>query len=336
MRSFLNPYKQKRKWGRAFRRASDFVLAKDNFHHKDFDWHERKINPFASAEINWRWRLKVWGLAGALMLTAILGVYHPFFRIKTVEVQGLQRVNETEFKNAVLGIINYQRFLVLPGGNYFLADLKELNNILRERFPLADIITRKVFPDTLNIQVEEKISTIIYDNGKKYNYLDTEGKIVQILRQVGEDEWQEKKQTATSTDAFGKEISEIKIIERTHRPPVKKVVAEMGDYPILYDERGTEGEINSVVLSVDIVQGIISWFNFINKRTDIPFGYVFIASDGGEGQIVTLESWRLKVNLRADWEKQFSELLYLLQNKKINRSGLNYIDLRFPGKVFWQ
>lgn len=337
MRNFLNPYKHRRKLGRAFRRTSDFVLAKEGLRHKDFDWHQRKTNPFSQEKVNWRWRMKIYSLICLGVLTMLFGIFHPFFQIKNVEIQGLQRISEEEFKNAVLGIINYNHLLIFPAKNYFLADLKQMDEILKERFPLAVIITRKVFPDTLNIQVEEKISTVIYDNGKKYHYLDTEGKIVEILRQVGEDEWQEIKKMATSTDATGKEISEIKVVERTHRPPVKKIIEEIGDYPIIYDQRGLDGEINDIVLSPEIIHGVISYFNFINKHTNIPFGYVLMDNDLGEGSILTLEGWQLKVSfVRDDLEKQFAELQYLLQSKKINRQTLNYIDLRFPGKVFWQ
>lgn len=333
---FFNHFKFKRKLNRGVRTASEFVFPKAKARHKDFDWRKRKTNPFARETTDWRGRSKAIILAMTLLVMLGLALYHSFFYIREVKVVGLQRINEKEFKTAVLGIINYHKLFIFPAQNYFLADLGQLNDILKNRFPLMSIITKKEFPQTLSIQVEEKISTVIYDNGKKYYYLGTEGKIVEVLRQVGEDEWQEKKEVVTSTDAAGKKISETKILERIHRPPIKKVVAEMGDYPLVYDKQEKAEEINSAALPAETVQGIIDWFNLINKRTNIPFGYVIIDNEREEGMIITLEGWGLKVKLNNDIEKQFAELQYLLKEQKINRHNIQYIDLRFLGKVYWQ
>ena len=56
----------------------------------------------------------------------------------------------------------------------------------------------------------------------------------------------------------------------------------------------------------------------------------------GEGEIITGAGWRLKVKLTENVDLQFVELQHLLVKEKINLNSLNYIDLRYLGKVYWQ
>lgn len=56
---------------------------------------------------------------------------------------------------------------------------------MKQKYPIQKITTQKVFPNKLKIDIEEKISKVIYDNRKTYSYLDESGKVVEILRQVG-------------------------------------------------------------------------------------------------------------------------------------------------------
>lgn len=268
------------------------------------------------------------GLAGFTL-------FHPFFSIKKQNIIGLQRIDENEFKAAVFGMMDYRRLFFLPGNNYFMADIEELAAISQDRFPLESISIKKFFPNTLNIQLEEKISTLIYDNGETYSYLDLNGKIVEILRKVGDNEWREISRIATSTQPAGEETPENKITEKIHQPALNAIISELGDYPLVYDKRGLKAAVNDQVLRAPTIQGLIAWFNLINKRTDIPFGYIIIDNELGEAEIITREGWFLLVRIAENQETQFAELQYLLR-EKIQRPGLNYIDLRFPGRVYWQ
>jgi len=328
----FNPYKQKRRWGRGVKRASRFVSTRNQVYTGSNPYQQEKKG------VDWRKRIKVIILILALLVMVVFVLFHPFFHIKNQNITGLQRINETEFREAVFGMIDYKKFFIFPGRDYLLINVEELEAIIKDRFSIESIIIKKVFPDTLNIQIEEKISTIIYDNGEKYNYLGLEGKIVEILRKVGNDEWQEVTEIVTSTNVQGEEIEKKRVIERTHKPTLDIIIKELGDYPLVYDKRGFIGEINTQVLQPETVQGVIAWFNLINKRTDIPFGYIIIENELGNAIITTREGWSLLIKLSEDVEIQFEELQYLLREKikKINRSNLNYIDLRFPGRVYWQ
>jgi len=310
----------------------------DGFHkRKDFAWHNSKRNPMQRDHdaIDWKKRIEIGTLVILVIIMTCLGLYSNFFKIKDVKINGLQRIEQNEITNAVLGVINYNKLFIFPGESYFMIDVDEIKYIIKERFPLESIIVKKTFPNILEIILEEKISTVIYDNGREYSYLDTEGKIVEIIRKIGDDEWNRKTETVTSTNELGEEITEEKIIEQTHRPNITAIIKEMGDYPIFYDTRDQMIEINSKVISQTMVTGAIDWFNLINKNTDIPFAYIEINNGIGDAVIKTREGWYLLVKLDSTVEAQFEELEYILK-QKVNRQNLNYIDLRFPDKVYWQ
>lgn len=325
----FNHYRLKRKWGRGLKKTSDLVFMRSHdatASLKDFSWHTVKDNPLwiERERIGWKKIIEISLFIIAVLASIAVCLYARHFSIKNIEITGLQRISQTQFTEAINGAMDYRRFLILPGNGYFVVDRGEIENILKEKFPLDYVTITKKFPNTVVVRVEEKISTIIYDNGSEYSYLDTDGRVVEILRKVGNDEWQETPATTSSTPAI-----------RTHIPQSKQIKREFGDYPIVYDERGLNGNINTIVLDKDTVAGVIQWFNFLNKQGQIPLNY-FLISDGlGNGIIKTGEGWFIKANLKQNIDSQYNELLYVLK-QKINHQHVNYIDLRYSGKVYWQ
>ena len=293
---------------------------------KDFAWHKAKDNPLwrESEKINWKKRIEITIGLMAVLATVYLGIFSPVFHINKIEVEGLQRIKKETFVDSVDGVINYKKLFVLPGNSFFLVDLDQVIVILKSKFSLNSISIQKRFPNLLQIKIEEKISTIIYDNSADYSYLDADGKQVELLRRVGMDEWQLVSPATSSTEAIS-----------SHKPQTANIVSEFGDYPIIYDKRHVTSALNQQVLSKEMVSGVINWFNFIKKNNKIKLSYFIIENDLGEGLIVTGDGWLIKANLKNDIETQYNELEYLLK-EKIDYNKLNYIDLRYLGKVYWQ
>ena len=184
----FNRHRLKRKWGRGVKRASNLVYVHNRDRVlKDFAWRKRKNNPFWRDEddkIDWQKIANVSVLAICVLGIILLLTFAQVFRITSIQFEGLQRIKYLEARNAVEGVLNYHRFLLCSGNNYFLLNLSEVEDILKEKFSLNDITIKKVFPNKLVVELEEKISTIIYDNGVEYSYLDIEGRTVEILKKV--------------------------------------------------------------------------------------------------------------------------------------------------------
>lgn len=278
----------------------------------------------------------------AIGITALVGaagllLFHSFFTIKSIQITGIERIDEQELRQAVDGIMSTPTLFLIPGNNYFLLDIHEMRDILQERFPIEHIKVEKRFPKTLSFELQERISTIIYDNGMQYSFAALNGHIVEPIRQVGEDEWVREIKLTTSTNEFGEEIQKEEIISESHTPQVRTLRQDIGDYPIVYDARGRAADINAPVLDASYVEIIIEWYHFLNNQTDIPLSYFLIEEGRGDITIVTHEGWRLHTRPEAmALQRQFHSLMELFEGGEIERNQVSYIDIRYPDRVFWQ
>lgn len=259
---------------------------------------------------------------------------HSFFTIRVIDIHGMQRLPENEIRETVSGILSYNKYYIFPQNNYFLIDLSDLHQIVTEKYPMKKLTIRKVFPHTLTLEVEEKPSKIVYDNGKQYSLIDEDGKISEIVRVVDESEWKIVSKHVTSTNEKGEEISSEEIVARYHTPDYKIVRSQIGDFPLVYDEREKKVSKNEQVLETKTLEGIMVWYQKIKNQTDVPLSYFQLDKELGDVIIRTSEGWIIKARLEKDIETQFETLQYILR-EKVKRPNLQYIDVRFEGKAFW-
>jgi cell division septal protein FtsQ len=336
----VNHHKMKRTWKRRLKKTAR-LLARDDArgqtHQKDFAWKKRKTNPYRSAD-EWPYRkvkIQLTVLLFSLSATVGLLLYHPFFYIRHVEAYGMQRIDKKELLSTVQGMIRYNSWLIFPKKNFFLFDKEEIEEILLARFPVRTVFVETHFPGTLSIILEERISTLIYDNGNQYVYVGGDGRVIEPLRQVRPDEWLVETQTVTSTDEFGQEISREETIREEHRPAIDGLFSEFGRYPIVYDSRGQKAQPQEAVLKPETPKKIFAWFHFLERQSDISFRYMTIDSEIGDAIIQTGEGWELRVRLTDSIDRQVDDLEEALRDS-IDRSTVRYIDLRYPGRVYWQ
>lgn len=350
-RSFFNPYKFRRKLKRRSRRVRRTLRDQSYVgvgRRRDFAFGSRKRNPMVCREfLNIRQRLYL-----GIIIVCFLGgfaamLYSPQLKIDQISVTGLQRIEQIDFTDAIAGVLADTVWYVLPGENYFLVNTQEVEDILAQRYPLATVIVKKEFPNTLSVLVEEKLSTLIYDNAVQYGYVGLDGKLVELLRLVGEDEWVVQTELVTTTKMVtttndvgekvlqAQEIQEEKEISRTHVLPMSRIIDEMGDFPLVYDTRQKEiGDINNQVLKPERIAGLVAWYRVLNSRTDIPVSYFIIHDELGNGVVRTKEGWELRVVLdEAIVDEQFARLELALREEDINRPHIQYIDLRFDGRL---
>lgn len=266
-----------------------------------------------------------------LAVTMGLLIWHPFFRIDHIALHGLVRINEEDMQESIAGVVDFRRWFFFPGNNYFLVDLEEIRDILMQRFPLQSLTLRKEFPGKIQVTVEEKISTVIYDNGSMYSTLGLDGRIIEPLRRVGDDEWisppsSEVTSTPTGTVALAAPAE--------HRPAVDIIVQEYGDYPIVYDRRHLGGATNERMLQPDRVRSIIEWFRALKSETTLDFRFIRIDNDHGWAEIIVDKGGVLRVLLDDTVAEQLARLKYVLE-KEVPDTFL-YIDLRYRERVYWQ
>ena len=293
------------------------------------------ISPALENKIShWKHYAKLSIIALTFLGSIGLLLFHPFFQIHSVQIQGLQRIKEGDIRDTVNGILSYKRFFVFPQNNFFVVDINDLHAILEQKFALKKLSISKKFPHTLDIRVEEKLSSIIYDNGEQYSMIDANGKVSEILRIVDDSEWRVIKKRVSSTSEGGTEVSTEQIISRFHSPNYKKITSEVGESPLLYDTRNKKVEKGAQVLDENTVHAVIQWYEILKQNTDLPITYFYLEHEVGNITIKTSEGWNIKAKLDTNIVEQFQTLQYLLQ-EKVKRGELQYIDVRFPGRAFW-
>lgn len=317
-RLFINPYKIKRRLKRRLERE-------DINSTRDVAWHETKVNPHYYPSHNRR-RTILLAVAGGIALIATgLILFHPLFQITDIRVFGLERINRDEFLSGVNGILRDKKLFMFPGQSYPLVDTEEIQQILLMRYSLEEASVKKTFPNTLSIAVEEKIATVLYDNGKTYSTVGLDGRIVETLRQVGDNEWKERPGATPSST------------ERFHVPDDAAITADIGLYPILYDlQAPAHITVHDAVLTPERVEGIIGWYRRLPEAFGISMRYMTLEQNAtGLAVIETGEGWEIRNRLNNDRQEQMDALQIALKQIK-NRKGLQYIDVRYPGKAYWR
>ncbi|MFB6226148.1 MAG: cell division protein FtsQ/DivIB [Candidatus Paceibacteria bacterium] len=266
-------------------------------------------------------------------LAAIAGIiyfllFHPFFEVDEIKATGLKEIKKESLISSIKGIISHEKYYFLSQKNFFLLNKEQIKQILKQKYPIRNITINKSFPDTLKIDIEEKVSTIIYDNGAKYAYLSRSGEVTEIIREVGKNEWKtvstKKKKANTSSK-----------IKKRHIPPVISIKKEMGKYPIIYDKNGGEIKKGQQVLSQRVINGITEWYSNLSK-TDISFEYATVATSSKELIIYTDQRWHIKTNPNSRVNDQFKKLNFVLNNKLKQRRPRKYIDVKYADRVYWK
>jgi hypothetical protein len=254
-------------------------------------------------------------------------LFHPFFSIERdeIDVLGLRRISQDELTDAVMGILNTRRALVFPGTAYVLLPEREVADILRERYPLASVSVKKLFPNRLLITVEETHSTILYDTGTRLALVGPDGKVIELLRPIIDDTWSVATTSAATSNT------------KSYAPPAEKLHGAFGDYPIVYDARDKDIAVNSAVIHPDTARGILEWFTASRKQPVVPLAYAVILDELGDATLQTVAGWEIKVNVREGIPDQVKKLhVLLLEFDDAERAGLAYVDLRFRDRIFWQ
>lgn len=301
-------YRRKRSWLR---------------HRQDFSWRERGKNPFFEKPKGLSVRQKILlSVFGVTIMTVVLVLFfHPFFAVQAshISVTGLERVDEKELKDTVVGIMSHRTAWVFPRNHYSLIEVEEIQEILLKRYPFASVTVKKIFPKRLEITVAETLSTIIYSAGDRYAYVDASGQVVELLRPAENDPW--KGGASTTDDQF---------IRRTAR-----MKAVWGDYPIIYDLQEREIAQNAQVLPKGIAQAILEFYPRLGEA-GIFARYSVLDNPLGHASVVTEEGWKMLVIFDETIGKQLEKFLRLTKESIPDRRQIQYIDIRYGDRIFWQ
>ena len=306
---------------------------------RDFAWQGREIeNPFihekASKKLIY---LNLFIIIISILTIFSVFVFHPFFNINDIQIEGLQRIKKIDLLETINGILNYKKLGLIRENSYVFSNVNEIKDVLKERYPIEKIIVKKSFPNKLSIIIQEKISTIIYDNGLEYSYVDLDGKIVEIMRKISDYEWKDITQKVVTTTITGESITTTIVVGKLHEPDIATIKKDLGNYPIIYDKNNIqEVNINENVLDKAEVIILINWFKQLDNNEKIPLKYFIFEDNKQDLTIKTYKGFYIKTRFDREVTAQINKLNSLYKEKIDNNIFLNYIDLRYPDRIYWK
>lgn len=260
-------------------------------------------------------------------------LYIPYFHIQKIEYSGLKNNTKQELDSFIYA--NYiNKKGLLPWGNYFFVSESKLTKALLKNFSFETVTVKKTFPDKISIDVIEKISSVIYDNGKKYFLLDQQGTVIKFLTDVAPSEIIKKQNILLSTSTADSVSSTFfSTTSITHTPNIGKITKQFGDYPIIYDSRNIEVEKNTTsILPSQYIAASIDWYNELNQRGSITPEFFAIDNLNAGVIINTDQNWDIFIQPRNNTADQIDAFKKILSSIK----PTSYIDLRFGEKVYWK
>jgi cell division septal protein FtsQ len=275
---------------------------------------KRYKNPFfARKDHSKRKRVFYWLLFLVILGTIIyILFYSKFFTIKNIEVSGNTNINAAEVINIINKQLQKRRFLFFKQSNIFLVNKSKIEKRILENYVLDKIKIRRKFPDTIKIELFEKLSSIVWLTGEQAYYVDLQG--------------------IASSHVNNQQINQAQdgqVDVLRH-----KIIAQ--NLPLVYDLESRGVAIGERVASQKVIDFIIKLVENLEKLINYEIAYYNFNARSREVEAVTTEGWQIKFSIDADLNSQLDNLMLLLQEKIKNPRDLDYIDLRFGERVFYR
>ncbi len=272
-----------------------------------------------------------------IVLWAATLLFLPYFQIRNITYEGLKILKPTEIEDALRNKF-LKSGIWWPRTNYFLVNEKTIAEYLRTIFSLQAIQVTKIFPNSLAISLEEKISALIYDSGTDYYLLDQQGTVIKYLMS-NTTEYSTTSTASSSSTIFITPannvsttlFSSLSDTTQTHVPDFRKLTKEYGQYPILYNLHSST-TIKGQVLSENFVPALIRLHGQL-ERARLGTVYYFVLENPEAGVVVfTNHPWRLLMQPLNAHEEQINKIKLILKDNH----PTNYIDVRFGDRVYWK
>ena len=265
-----------------------------------------------------------------IIIWLALIAYLPYFQIKSVTFNGLKIIKEPEISTYVRKTYLTGGWLI-PANNYFRVSASSITDDLMKQFSVKSVQVVKNFPNGITINIEEKISSIIYDNGFGYYLLDNNGGVIKVLQTYGQPPTLVP--TSTKKITMATPTSTVSTTTTEHLPDFKEMNQEYGPYPVLFDMRkiivtSTEQKI----LNNDVIAAAINWTDLMDRGGVTQVQFITMENPATGLRLYTNRGWSVLVNLDADPASQLENLKIILKDHQ----PAEYIDVRYGERVFWK
>lgn len=263
-----------------------------------------------------------------ILVTIGILFFHSRFHINLIEVNGSIRIPEGQIADVAHSGLSDRKYF-LPAKSFFSVSEDEVEVLLMEKFPLESVQVRKSFPNTLHIEIVEKISKIFHSDGKRLQFVDTQGATIESLREVFEYEWVSIPVAIASTTRGTTTSTESIVMERQFSPDVSSSYENFGRFPYIYTALDHE-------VSPEMVDNATVWYRVFSSITELEYHYQH--ADAGIAYTTIYTQSGPRVLLPLDQNNQLLEeaLINFVAQEGERLQNYEYIDLRYVPAVYWK
>ncbi len=220
----------------------------------------------------------------------------PFLSLRKIELGGNSFYKDEEVKQYIQTAMEKKKWLFFQNNNFFLFDAGSLKDQLVKQYNLSDANIKKTFPNKLSVKFVEKTSQFIWKKNDSYYLMDAKGQL-------------------------NGQINEIN-----------------NKYIILADFRSYQPQNNENIFrpdEIELIQGIITlWKDKLANMVKIEA--INIGDDWSTFDIKTNLSYIVKINPQDDVNAQLENYRRILLEGNVVGTDINYINLRFGEKAYFQ
>lgn len=219
------------------------------------------------------------------------------FRVKEPVIVGTKRIAPSKISQVLEPLLAGLRWKIVPANALLAISPNKIRANLKDVSPVvADVEVQRALPDILKIKIKEREPLAIWSAAGKFFFVDKRGiAYEEILRSESRD------------------VS----------------------LPVIVDERHRATIDGDRVITVESLEFVKKTYANITRQADIGINFFIAPSRLAPDLIlVTSEGWKIYFATAQDPKIQAAILQEVLGTQVKDRSTLQYIDLRIPGRVF--
>ncbi|MFH0852888.1 MAG: hypothetical protein V1853_00580 [bacterium] len=278
------------------------------------------------------------------VLLAYIILYSPLYilsevNIKTSELSRLDNIDVN-----IQSLLSQKYLGIFPKDNYFLLRPNSFAQSIKDKFSnqvvIEKLLISKIFPNTLNIDIQERATSFLWKNSTTTFGLDNQGYLAMIISE--QDPYQDLilflnsnkineqiGQLIISPDSLSKAVDFISrleplglIYDYVNIPEFECLAKSPPEIP----QKANEDQEQEIDSNTNINTDLIDQNN-CNNETLVLYAREF--------QVYIDKGWYIYFSIE-DLDNQIYKLETTLQDSDIDTDGLSYIDLRFGERVYYK
>lgn len=291
-------------------------MAKRNHFHNTQKKHYRSKkfrNPyFQSNQLSLR-HLVILSMVGFLGTLSVLVFFFMSsrFSILQIQVNGTKYFSTELFEASLRSYFHKPFLLFFDHRNRFVFNQQELQQTLEQSFAFESMSFKRE-GQTLQIDLVEKQSQMIWISGEQQSVVDLEGKIIRLLT-----------------------ADEQAVLRGTSTDPDSVDAVRIRALPQFIDRNSIAVSVGSQVLTTQEITNIFLFHKRLAEQ-HIPMKNTQVDRVAGKWiGIETVEGYQILFDATGDIESQVKRLELILREKVTDVTQLKYIDLRFGDHVYF-